>query len=126
MLALPTGAAGMMGSSLATTTIGSAVLLSSVLIPAAPVETAGTISIRGSAVDSLLFTTLELETEDPSELLTAVTGEAGNSVKPFDFEALFPDFMVEVLFPLPIDGNFSILDPLTLPADESGPIKKKI
>jgi hypothetical protein len=121
MLDLPSGAAGMMGSSFTTTTVdSSALLLSSVPVAVPEVTTL----IRGSIVESLICTGLELETDGPSQLLTAITGEAGNSVKPLDFEALFADFVVAVLFALPIDGNFSTLDALTLLLDESGPTNK--
>lgn len=116
----------MMGcSSFTTTTVDSAALwLTSVPVAVSDVKPTGTIFIRGSTVESLICTGLELETDGPSQLLMAITGEAGNSVKPLDFEALFANFVVAVLFALPIDGNFSTLDALTLPLDESGPTNK--
>lgn len=126
MLDLPTGAAGVMGcSSFTTTTVDSAaLLLSSVPVAVPEVKPTGTTFIRGSTVESLICTGLELEIDGPSQLLMATTGEAGNSVKPLDFEALFANFVVAVLFALPIDGNFSTLDALTLLLDESGPANK--
>ena len=117
-MALPTGA---FGSSLISTigTVVSAALFSSCLISVLA-KVVADFSTSVSAVVSFVFHSLEFETDGLS-LMMDITGDAGNSVNPFDFAVLFVDFAVVDFCGFPIDGNFSTLDGLILLAEELGP-----